>query len=155
LLKGRSLASIASWADDVRPQRPATSNWHFVDIPLTSDAYEPARDCKDDPNKGDCIVAELDRVKNELRCASGDKKIEALKFPVTCVGDIPQPLHTILEDQGGNLIQVDLFTHGLICTGSCSPTHTHMKFHAAWDTGLIEKTVWDWGAYVDRLESKG
>jgi hypothetical protein len=26
LLKGRSLASVASWADDVRPERPETYN---------------------------------------------------------------------------------------------------------------------------------
>jgi nuclease S1 len=161
LLKGRSLASVASWADDLRDNHPETTSWHFVDIPLTSDTYEAGRDC----NKNDCVVAELDRLKMDVRCApdvettddkTGEKrnpKIEALKFAVHFVGDIHQPLHDILEDQGGNLIEVDLFTHGLICTGSCFPTHAHMKFHAAWDIGLIEKTVWDWGAYVERLEA--
>ena len=29
-----SLASVASWADDVRESRPETYNWHFVSIPL-------------------------------------------------------------------------------------------------------------------------
>jgi hypothetical protein len=29
-----SLASVASWADDIRDERPETYNWHFVDIPL-------------------------------------------------------------------------------------------------------------------------
>ena len=28
-----SLASIANWADEVRPERDETYNWHFVDIP--------------------------------------------------------------------------------------------------------------------------
>jgi hypothetical protein len=28
-----------------------------------------------------------------------------------------------------------------------------MKFHAAWDSGLIMATVWDWGRYVDLLET--
>jgi hypothetical protein len=26
------------------------------------------------------------------------------------------------------------------------------NFHKAWDGDLINKMVWDWGAYVDRLE---
>jgi hypothetical protein len=152
LLKGRSLASIASWADDVRNERPATYNWHFVNIPLTSDTYVRERDCKPDPIKGDCVVAELDRLKSDLHCATGKAKIEALKFAVHFVGDIHQPFHTVGEAMGENLIEVDLFTHGLICTGACAPGHLPMTFHATWDTGLIEKTVWDWGAYVDRLE---
>jgi len=32
--RGHSLASVASWADDVRDMRPETSDWHFVDMPL-------------------------------------------------------------------------------------------------------------------------
>jgi hypothetical protein len=46
LLKGRSLASIASWADDERDTHPETSGWHFVDIPLDVETYDPKRDCK-------------------------------------------------------------------------------------------------------------
>jgi hypothetical protein len=155
LLNGRSLASIASWADDVRSERRPTTNWHFVDIPVRADDYLPDRDCVNDPEKGDCVVAELDRLKNELRCASGDAKVEALKFAVHFVGDIHQPFHTVREDEGANLIEVDLFARGLTCRGSCMPAHALMTLHAAWDTDLIEKAVWDWGAYVERLESKG
>jgi hypothetical protein len=101
LLKGRSLASIASWADDVHTDRPATYRWHFVGIPRTSDTYDPSRDCKEDPARGDCIVAELDRLKNDVRCApdndfidangeTRNQKVEALKFAVHFVGDIHQ-----------------------------------------------------------------
>lgn len=95
------------------------------------------------PHEGDCAVAELDRLRNDLRCAS------AVHF----VGDIHQPLHTVLADEGGNLIEADLFMRGLICTDTCIPAHTLMSFHAAWDTGLIQKALWNWGAYVDRLRS--
>jgi nuclease S1 len=56
LIGKRSLASIASWADDIRDARPDTYNWHFVDIPIQANDYQPARDCKDDV-KGDCVVA--------------------------------------------------------------------------------------------------
>jgi hypothetical protein len=50
-----SLASIASWADDVRPLRPQTYNWHFVDIPLSDTRYVASRDCEQSP-KGDCAI---------------------------------------------------------------------------------------------------
>jgi hypothetical protein len=150
--RGHSLASIANWADDMRNERPQTYNWHFVDIPLAERQYNAERDCQDDPKGGFCIVAELDRLRNDLRCASGDAQIEALKFATHFVGDIHQPLHTVLEARGGNDIKVDLFMRGFVCGGTCEPQHTATNFHAAWDFGLIQKVVWDWGAYVDRLE---
>lgn len=153
VLKGRSLASIASWADDIRDVRPDTYNWHFVDIPLDASSYDEARDCKDSV-KGDCIVHELTRLRNDLRCMRGTQQVEALKFAVHFVGDIHQPLHTVLEARGGNDIPVTLLMHGRkSCSGECKPTPVRTNFHAAWDAGLIQQTVWDWGAYVDLLEN--
>jgi hypothetical protein len=150
--RGHSLASVASWADDVREERPETSNWHFVDIPLAIAKYDASKVCKKS-EKGDCIVAELDRLRNDLRCASGQKKIEALKFSVHFLGDIHQPLHSVDELTGGNGLKVEIFMRGLTCTGTCTPMRASTNFHSAWDSGLIGKTVWAWGAYVDRLES--
>jgi hypothetical protein len=149
--KGHSLASISSWADDVRPKRPTTSNWHFADIPIESDDYKPDRDCKPDAAKRDCIVAELDRLKSELRCGPRESRTEALMFAVHFVGDIHQPLHTVLEEFGGNSILVNLTAADLICTTNCQPVETN--FHRAWDSDLIHKTVFSWGTYVDRLET--
>jgi nuclease S1 len=54
LLKGRSLASIASWADNERATHPETAGWHFVDIPLDVEAYSSKRDCERSEAKGDC-----------------------------------------------------------------------------------------------------
>ena len=159
ILKGRSLASIASWADDDRNTHPATENWHFVDIPLDVDRYDPKRDCKPDKSenpdntKGDCIIAELTDLQKELPCATGDAQAEALKFAVHFVGDIHQPLHTVLEEKGGNDINVIVFMRGLATCATCTADHIPTNFHAAWDVTLIERTVWDWGAYVERLES--
>jgi nuclease S1 len=150
---GHSLASVASWADDVRDERPETYNWHFVDIPINLPTYNPARDCAEDKKSGDCIILELGRLRNELRCGADDKKVEALKFAVHFLGDLHQPLHTVLEQTGGNDIKVDIFMRGLTCTAKCEPAHIATNFHAAWDVGLIDKVVWNWGAYVDRLEN--
>jgi hypothetical protein len=151
LLDGRSLASVASWADDVREQRKGTSAWHFVDIPIAVGAYDPAVECKL-TQQGDCIVAELERLKTELRCAESQaEKIEALKFAVHFVGDIHQPLHTVEEAQGGNQIAVAVYLKGTVCSQACR-TPQPSNFHAAWDVDLIRATVWNWGAYLDRLE---
>jgi hypothetical protein len=149
---GHSLASVASWADTVRDERPETYNWHFVDIPINVAKYSKDRDCKPDPKAGDCIIAELDRVKKDLLCAPQDKKTEALKFAVHFLGDIHQPLHTVDELKGGNEIKVEIFMRGLTCTAKCEPKRKPSNFHTAWDSDLIQATARSWGAYVDRLE---
>jgi hypothetical protein len=144
-----SLASIASWADDYRSSHPETFNWHFVDIPYGRFTYDPAVDCRLDPEKGDCAINALMRAREAL----GDcwrpraERIEALKFLVHFVGDVHQPLHaadridpkTGKPDQGGNLVEVTFFGQ-------------KNNLHWVWDTGLIMHTVYDWGAYVVRLE---
>ena len=150
--RGYSLASVASWADDVRETAPETYNWHFVDMPIGSSQYDPATQCAPDP-KGDCVVAELDRLKSELRCAADTQKLAALKFAVHFVGDIHQPLHTVLEDRGGNDIPVVVDMNGLTCKRNCRTKPIETNLHAAWDSNLITKTVWAWGSYVDRLEA--
>ena len=153
--KGHALAAIAIWADNMRLLRPATANWHFVDIRVAVATFDAARDCAANPAKGDCAVAELDRLRNELRCAPSEQdKIEALKFAVHFVGDIHQPLHTVGDAAGGNGIAVDVFMRGQKnCGGPCALDHMTSNFHKAWDGDLINKVVWDWGAYVDRLEA--
>ena len=153
LLAGRSLASIASWADDYRSTHPETEQWHFVDIPLNVATYDAASDCKPNRERGDCIIAALDRVQKDLRCATGEAQVQALKFAVHFVGDIHQPLHTVEEKRGGNDIAVDVFMRGLATCPKCAAVHTLTNFHLAWDVTLIQRTVWDWGAYVDRLEN--
>jgi S1/P1 Nuclease len=133
LLKGHSLASISSWADQVRRTRPQTYNWHFVDIPLSSTAYQPERDCHSSP-KGDCVVAAINRCVAELRDArvQGPQRVQALMFLVHFVGDIHQPLHVTegrtasgAKDRGGNLISVDFFRRP-------------GNLHRVWDSGLLE-----------------
>ncbi|HKF24174.1 MAG TPA: S1/P1 nuclease, partial [Candidatus Angelobacter sp.] len=45
LLGNDSLASVASWADDVRKQRDESYDWHFVDIPKDASGFSQERDC--------------------------------------------------------------------------------------------------------------
>ena len=39
LIGDASLASISNWADEVRPDRDETYNWHFVDIPKDASGF--------------------------------------------------------------------------------------------------------------------
>jgi S1/P1 Nuclease len=148
---GASLASIASWADTYRDEDPGTYNWHFADIPIKDDSYDAARDCKR-TSKGDCIVAELDRLRNDVRCKKGEEQKMALMFAVHFIGDIHQPLHTVLDELGGNTIDVTAFMHGARCKIDCRMTPVGANLHFVWDTTLITMTTWDWGSYVTRLE---
>jgi hypothetical protein len=146
LLKGHSLSSISSWADQVRRTRADTYNWHFVDIPLESAAYDEARDCAPTP-KGDCVVAAINRCVEVLRnqAATGPERVQALMFLVHFVGDVHQPLHSSEgrtasggRDRGGNLIPVDFY-------GSPS------NLHRVWDSGLLEHAGEGQAALVEEL----
>lgn len=149
--KGASLASVSGWADDERVRDPRTTRWHFVEIPLAKDDYDPARDCVADPDKGDCIVAEIVRESTAVACPTrsmGERR-RSLMFLVHFVGDLHQPLHTVKENNGGNGIRVTI----AIRNGANGSASEDTNLHAAWDAALIRKTVWAWGSYVDVLES--
>ena len=128
LLNGQSMASVATWADEVRDTtRPDTYNWHFVNIPSTAVSYDARRDCQPSP-RGDCIIAALDRLEKDLgnRSLSTGQRRETLMFIIHLVGDLHQPLHAIDNngDLGGNRRNVET-------TGGTT------TLHAAWDSGLI------------------
>ena len=149
---GVSLASLSSWADDVRPDRPETSNWHFINFPVKEDRYDLAVACKATPT-GDCIVAAMQRQRATLTCPSGDAaRREALKWAVHLIGDVHQPLHTITEERGGNGIRVDVDIRNGKCP-RCPPRRTQENLHSVWDSVLISNKEWNWGAYVTRLEA--
>jgi TonB family protein len=154
LLNDQSLASIASWADEVRPQRDETYNWHFVDIP-TSAAFDEQRDCyrPNDSHAGaqtdhhNCVVDRIGMFKQILMnpSASDTDRVEALKFIVHFVADVHQPFHAIGDAKGGNGIRISEF-------GSSQCGERPCNLHAAWDTGLIAHTNPSQQEYVQHLE---
>jgi hypothetical protein len=150
-----SLASISTWADEVRYNgtvKNETYNWHFVDIPRLNTRYDPATECpKENPAQGDCVINELLRLRNELRCMTSDQRLRALKFAVHFVGDIHQPFHTIWENLGGNTISVKVQFKGKTCSvGNCSTPPDNL--HKIWDTTLIRAMEYNWPTFVDNLE---
>ena len=126
LLGGRAEAMMvlnSSWADEIRSDRPQTSAWHFVNIPLGSVGYQPRYCFKDD-----CVVAQISRqgrILSDPR-ASKPAKTEALRFLIHLVGDVHQPLHVAdKNDRGGN--DTMLRFRG-----------QRRSLHAIWDQAVVE-----------------
>jgi len=154
LLAKASMASIASWADDVRNKRRDTSRWHFADIPIKDDKFDRAHHCELKPTEGDCIVAELERLQNDLRCAPTDgAKKEALQFAVHFLGDIHQPLHTVHDKTGGNEVDVLIFMRGITSDRGKLALESG-NLHSVWDDVLISKLTWAWGSMVAEIEGE-
>lgn len=141
-LGDNDLASIATWADDVRGRRPETGAWHYVDIPPQSGGYEP-KDCPDEK----CVVAQIEKFAHIL----GDpqqpfaSRSEALKFVVHFVGDLAQPFHAMADARGGNDIPVTVF-------GSAQCGEYACNLHSVWDTELIRHTGLREHRYAGELE---
>jgi hypothetical protein len=139
---------VPNWADYVRPRRPDTAPWHYVDIPFAADRYDPVRDCGN--HKG-CII---DAIRDGTRLlgdaeATGTERLEALKFVAHLVGDEHQPLHCAErnDDKGGNL-----------CRGLWPGESRPEKLHVIWDIHLPRKNLRDAQldslAYADKLNRR-
>jgi hypothetical protein len=154
LLGKQSLASISSWADDVRKDSPETFGWHFVDIPKDAPGFSEERDCYRPQDQApaaqtdhhNCIVDRIELFRQVLADGNASRRdrVDALEFLVHFVGDIHQPLHGIDEARGGNDIKVTVF-------GSDQCGNYPCNLHAAWDHSLIDHAGYSEGQYVRRL----
>src|ERR1043166_9342801 len=126
---GQSLSSVATWADAIKPQRPETKPWHFIDIPVSA----PMNDFS---HNGDDIVGRLQQFRDDFANCNNSKakRREALKFVVHFYGDLHQPLHCAERqgDQGGNLVTVATYLG--------SAEH-HLNLHQVWDSGILEQSL--------------
>lgn len=132
-----AMVADANWADEIRDQRPETSRWHYVNIPVRASGYEARRDCP----MGDCIVARIGREMAVLanRKLAPAHRAEALRFVIHLVGDLHQPLHdTDNNDRGGNDIRVRV-----------AGQSTNM--HHLWDTVLVQASGRDPMAVATRI----
>jgi hypothetical protein len=128
-----TLASVSTWADEIRPERPETKGWHFIDI---ADRQQGIRE-SDEPTfcaHDNCVVNQVGLDKTQLMNAQATaaQKLEALKFLIHFVGDMHQPLHCANDsDEGGNQKLVRYVKPGSTSAG------TKINLHALWDD-LIE-----------------
>lgn len=163
------LACVATWADAVRTEQAYrfTGPFHFVNIPLTASGFDAARDC---PAAKGCVVSALERYRKTLADQNRGRpeRAEALKFIVHFIGDLHQPLHTVVDkdhdlanpenagkhlpagpegDRGGNTKVVTWF-------GDQATPHGCWNLHAVWDGGMIERRNRSVQQYANALRSK-
>jgi S1/P1 Nuclease len=139
MLDGASLASVSNWADDIRPSRPETARWHYVNFAEGAKDYVPARDCADIPGQGDCVIAAIGRAVADLT-RDDASQVDALKFLVHFVGDVHQPFHAVATERGGNGIHVTFFGN-------------RTNLHAVWDSGFIQHSRRTSEEYAKYLET--
>ena len=114
----------SNWADEIRNDRPQTAPWHFVNIEVGSQGYDPRRDCP----KDNCVVRQIEREVGLLRDprAPFAARQEALRFLIHFVGDLHQPLHASdRHDKGGNAF--------IVYEG-----RKRTNLHRVWDEDLVE-----------------
>jgi hypothetical protein len=137
LLGGRALRDVAVWADSIRPARPETGPFHYINVPLDSSFLGWRRYC---PATG-CILEALERYRALLadRSKPRAERSEALKWVVHLVGDLHQPLHVGERgDRGGN--DVPVLWEGF-----------RTNLHSVWDSRILGSRGLDEEAYWARL----
>jgi hypothetical protein len=141
LLQGRSLAAVSMRADTLVSQQPETSRWHFVNIPLEAESYDPARDCRPS-SEGDCVIEAILRatsVLGEARTPERDRA-EALMLLIHLVADIHVSLHAAERngDHGGFDVILRFRDQAI-------------PLHLFWDYGALEAWGPDWGTHADLI----
>src|ERR1700683_70251 len=118
-----TMASVASWPDEIRRSRPETGEWHYIDIPIDQPHLDMSRDCP----KGDCVIKKIEDFEVVLHDPNmpAVQRREALMFLFHFVGDMHQPLHdSDNKDQGGNDVRVTY-------------NGRNTNLHSLWDSGLL------------------
>ena len=139
LIGNDSLASISTWADEVRRDRDESYNWHFVS---PQDRHKNAL-----TDHHNCVVDRIEMFQKVLsdETAPRAERVEALKWIVHFVADVHQPLHAIAEARGGNDIKVVAF-------GSEQCGNYACNLHWTWDEVLLQHAGYSEEDYVRHLE---
>jgi len=120
---GESLADASTWADENARQIPSSATWHYVNVPISHQHYDPS-DCR---GTG-CVVSRIE----DFRALLADRRRPlrerrtALRFLIHLVQDVHQPMHVAdRQDRGGNALQLSM--------GRSETTNLHQL----WDSGLL------------------
>ncbi|KAJ4703397.1 Endonuclease [Melia azedarach] len=128
------LASVCSWADEVRFRKRWTSPLHYLNTPEVCN-YDYSRDCKDSKGReGRCVTGAINNYTTQLQFFNQEPEFnltEALMFLSHFMGDVHQPLHCgFAGDEGGNTIIVRWFRR-------------KTNLHHIWDDMIIETAMKD------------
>jgi hypothetical protein len=142
------MADASTWADDAR-NIEKTSQWHYIDIPLSVVQEHPDDNARREPNiniwcvpvgppnaskdRAGCIVSAISYELGILRDASRPEaeRAKALRYIIHFIGDLHQPLHdTDNDDRGGNCTALTFFAED-----------RPANLHAIWDYKLIQRKL--------------
>ena len=123
LLNGKSLAFVSTYADEIKSDKRYNDfyTWHYVNMSLDSN-YE---DSEKNP-KGDLVtgIAYCKKVIKDENSSDADKAFY-LKMLIHFIGDLHQPMHVALaEDGGGNDFKLQWFFNDT-------------NLHRVWDKEMI------------------
>lgn len=126
-----AFVDAATWADDIRDERPETAPWHYVDLPRGA-ANKNVR-C---PAEG-CVTKAIETERAVLHSRAPDRmRAEALRYLIHFVGDVHQPLHCASNgDKGGNCLPVRYLGDEPV-RDSHKPKYLP-NLHSVWDSGLV------------------
>jgi nuclease S1 len=122
---GESLADASTWADENSRDIPGSAAWHFVNVPVSANHYDP-RDCRP---RG-CVVSKIAEFRSILADphTPRSRRRTALLFFVHLVQDLHQPMHVAdRNDRGGNNLQL---RYG---------RYDNTNLHQVWDSGLLSQ----------------
>jgi hypothetical protein len=144
ILDGESLASVSTWADEMRsnPDFDKFSHWHYVNLPLDKEYTEME-------NTKANVVNIIERCILVLKSPSSDKEMKRfyLKYLVHLVGDLHQPMHTgRYEDYGGSKIKVKFKGR--------KGQENNTNLHVLWDTNLIDDFKMSYTEWSTHLVNK-
>jgi hypothetical protein len=144
ILDGESLASVSTWADEMRsnPDFDKFSYWHYVNLPLDKEYTEM------ESTKAN-VVNIIERCILVLKSPSSDKEMKRfyLKYLVHLVGDLHQPMHTgRYEDYGGSKIKVKFKGR--------KGQENNTNLHVLWDTNLIDDFKMSYTEWSTHLVNK-
>jgi nuclease S1 len=160
----QDLVAASTWADDIVAQRPETGPWHFVNIPEAEAAYSASRDCPGDA----CTVAQVARWRAVLAApeavpgAPPGRRAEALKFLVSLVADLHQPLHAACRPLGPRRhVRQSAVPCGADPHGDRGADELKVRFgdlgvslHHVWDHELFYGETGTLSAVADRLAAE-
>jgi nuclease S1 len=126
------LAKVATWADDIRPQRRETAPWHYVNIPSSAKNYDSQRDCPE----GECVVEKLKQFSAKLRDGRQplSARQDALRWVIHLAGDIISHSTRLLMRAAAMMFQSKKLGLLIVARYSC-------ELHALWDTDMLRHTA--------------
>lgn len=129
------LASVCSWADQVRFRYRWASPLHYANTPGVCN-FKYSRDCHNSKGEPDmCVVGAINNYTSQLLdygdSSNGYNLTEGLMFLAHFMGDVHQPMHVSFEsDEGGNTIIVHWYRR-------------KTNLHHVWDVNMIETAMRD------------